>query len=506
MYQDNGVNELATVCNVTFKGMELAGQFTKTTAKVFLRICTFIMTGSQWAINKMNDHQYAKSGKKSQKILRDKYQGDVLYGRFESARETVKKQEAENKNFSEDQLSRLPDAKWQEKRFGQLAKKHGLEYCVMSNKSGNEDVFFIQYPKAQEHIFQEVNAELQTEIKKECEKAFHEIDKENEKKCEVEVNTCKEQISNKKSELEQAKSDLKTHHKIGDKVGEKKYAEIIVVLQNEIEQLKEKLTGLMEKWNTVRAQTGQDLIETLTEESKEVVKGKVVRQITPLQYLEQSGLLNASEQEFSEEMMKVFPKEYEEVKKAIEQNVNSKQEEYLSDTKLQKKKKEFVRRMNKNVRVAAKENGSVIDFDIKAADYVKRSEKTASFPHPEYPEFMITISTKNICGMVDDSGVRRKKNGQVEGSINMSVYKESKLEFEVPVLDAVTGKCVQDKNGKPEFVKMKMTYEEFDKHIKDIGAVAAVAMKKKQVELNQAMKLAEKVAAMKQKGVPNAKK
>lgn len=506
MYQDNGINEFASVCNVTFRGIEVAGSFAKNSAKAFLRICQFIMAAAEWAKNKAKDYQYNKSGKKSQKVMKDKFQGEVLYGKIDSPRETVRKQDGSNKNFTEEQLKKLPDNQWIEKRFEQLAKRHGLEYCLMPNLSKDPQGLFVQYPKMQENIFQEIMAELQEEIRKECELAFKKIDKENEVKCEEAVKDCKTAIEDKEKELQQAKENLKIHHKIGDKVGEQKYGELIVVLQDEIKKLKEHLKELIEKWNFAREQTGKDIVETLSETSKEVVKGKVFKPISQMQYLEQSGLLNASDKEFDEAMQKAFPEEYSELQKELSKNSKSKETEYLNDSGIQKKKKEFVRRMNQGTRAAAQKNGLTHEFTINAAEYVKNADKTASFPHPDYPEFMVTISTKNVCGFVDDSKMKQTKKGQINGSINVSVYKEAALEFRVPVLDAATGMPVKDAKGNPKFEKMKMTYDGFDKMVKETGITAAVAMKQKRRELDRLARQKKRAVVVKQKGAVNAKK
>ena len=303
-----------------------------------------------------------------------------------------------------------------------------------------------------------------------------------------------------------AQEKIKVHHKIRDKVGEQEYGELVAILQDEIKQLKEKLVELMDKWNVARKQNKKDLIETLSEESKEVVKGNVSRQISQMQYLEQSGLLNASEQEFDEAMQKTFPKEYSEIKKEISQSVNSRTAEYLNDTNVQKKKKEFVRRMNKNARKEAEEKGLTEEFTIKASEYVKISDKTAAFPHPDYPEFMVTISTKDVCGLVDDSKVKKNRSGQNVGDLSMSVYKDAALEFKVPVLDAVSGAPVKDKKGTPIFEKFKMTYGEFDKMVKETGVTAAIAIKRKQRELEGIAQQKKQAAVVKQKGAVNAKK
>ena len=505
MYQENGATEFASVCNVTFKGMEIAGSFAKDSAKAFLRLCELIFAAARWGYNQTKDHQYKKSGRKSQKVMKDKFQGDVLYGKIENPQAVVSKQE-DSKKFTPEQLQKLPDSKWIEKKFEQLAKKHGLEYCLMPNLSKEHSGLFIQYPKLQENVYQEIMAALQEEIKKKCEKAFDEIDKENEIKCGEDVKKCRDSIEAKKEEIAKAKEELKDAHKIGDKVGEQKYGELVVSLQEELKQLKEQLKELIEKQKEAKTQTGSDIIETLGEESKEAVKGKVSRQISQMQYLEQSGLLNASDKEFETAMEKTFPQEYAEIKKELYQNTNAPGREFLNEPEMQKKKKEFVRRMNNNVQKEAKEQGLTVEFTINAADYVKTSEKTASFAHPEHPEFMISVSTKDVCGLVDDSKVKKSKTGKISGTITMSVYKDAVLEFKVPVLDAVSGDHVKDAKGNLKFEKLKMSYDEFDTMVKEIGITAAVAMKQKQRELNKAARQTKRVQNVKQKGAAHAKK
>ena len=388
---DNGAYEFSCVCNVTFKGIEIAGSFTKETAQTFLRIVKALITFASWCYNKTKDYQYSKSGKKSQKVMKDKWQGEVMYGKLESVQEIVQMQEGSNQNFTPSQLSRLPDNRWTANRLEQLAKKHGLEYCVMGHLSDNRQTLYLQYPKAQEHIYQKIMTLLSAELKKMCEEAFQAIDKENEKKCETAVEECKKEISQKDAELKEAEESLKAHHKVGDKVGEKKYGELIGTLQVESQQLKDELQSLIDKLNVARKQTGMDLIESLSESSKKVVKGKIAKKITAMKYLEQSGLLKASEEEFDAAMTKAYPVEYGEMKAALSHAANSKTEEYMTSTARQKKLKNFVRRVNNRTRAEERENGTVMDFSIAAAEYARRTDKTASFPHPEYPEIMVTI-------------------------------------------------------------------------------------------------------------------
>lgn len=564
MYQNNDFNEIASVCNVSFQGMEIAGRFTKETLGAFLRLVKFVMASVMRVHNWNKDRKYNMSGKKSQKVMKDKFQGDVLYASIESPQETVKKQEHNNKNFTQEQLLKLPDAKWIEKRLERLAKRHGLEFCLLANVSKQSQGIFLQYPKQQEYIYQQVMAELQEEIRKECERAFKEIDKENEQACEEEVKKCKEEIKNKENELKAAKEEIKNHHKISDKVGEQKYGELVVVLQEEIKELKEKLQELIEKWNLARKQNNKDLIETMTEESKEVVKGKVSKKITPAQYMQMSGLMDVSEEEFDKAMTMMFPKEYAEIQKELRpsqveqediQNQTQKADrirqrdvirerksasllerrnqlkkrnkaEWTSSIKRQSrikirkesrnKKENLVKLLNENMRKEAQSQGLVTEFTIDAANYVRLSEKKAAFPHPDYPEFMVTISAKDICGMMDDSKMQKKKNAKTgeesfSGQISCSVYKDASLEFKVPVLDAVTGEPVKDKKGKQKYEEIKMNYGDFNKMVKETGITAMVAMKQKQKELDRQNRLKKKAsnatpAAAKQKGAAHAKK
>lgn len=527
MYQNNEFNEVASVCNVTFQGMEIAGRFTKETMGAFLRLVKFVLASGMRVHNWKKDRKYSKAGRKSQKVMKDKFQGDVLYAKIENPQEMVKKQENNNKNFTQEQLKKLPDNKWIEKHFEQLAKRHGLEFCLLANVSKQSQGIFIQYPKQQENIYQMVLAELQEEIRKECERAFKEIDKENEQACEEEVKKCKEEIKNKEKEMKEAQKEIKNHHKIGDKVGEQKYGELVVVLQEEIKELKEKLLELIEKWNLARKQNNKDLIETMTEESKEVVKGKVSKTVTPAQYMQMSGLLEASEEEFDKAMMTMFPKEYAEIQKEGQpsQLKEENQEQTKKADRIRQRdvirerknvKKKFVRLLNENTRKEARSQGLVTEFTIDVANYVRLSEKKAAFPHPDYPEFMVTISAKDICGMMDDSKVRKTKSDKTgeeifSGQISCSVYKDASLEFKVPVLDAVTGEPVKDKKGEQKYENIKMSYGEFNNMVKETGITAMVAMKQKQKELERQNRLQKKALnakpeEAKQKGTAHAKK
>lgn len=569
MYQNNEFNEVASVCNVTFQGMEIAGRFTKETMGAFLRMVKFVLASGMRVHNWKKDRKYSKAGRKSQKVMKDKFQGDVLYAKIENPQEMVKKQENSNKNFTQEQLKKLPDSKWIEKHFEQLAKRHGLEFCLLANVSKQSHGIFIQYPKLQENIYQEILAELQEEIRKECERAFKEIDKENEQACEEEVKKCKEEIKNKEKELKEAQEEIKNHHKIGDKVGEQKYGELVVVLQEEIKELKEKLQELIEKWNLARKQNNKDLIETMTEESKEVVKGKVSKTVTAAQYMQMSALLEVSEEEFDKAMMMMFPKEYAEIQKEGQPSqLKEEKEENREQTKKADRirqrdvtrerknanlrerrnqrnplkrwksaegqrsikrqsriterkdrmaqKKDLLKILNENMRKEAQRQGLVTEFTIDAANYVRISEKKAAFPHPDYPEFMVTISAKDICGMMDDSGVRKKKNNKTgeesfSGQISCSVYKDASLEFKVPVLDAATGEPVKDKKGKQKYETIKMSYGEFNNMVKETGITAMVAIKQKQKELERQNRLQKKALnakpeEAKQKGAAHAKK
>lgn len=498
--QDNGLNEFVGVCNVTFKGFELAGSFTKNSAKAFLQMCKFLMTATLWGKNKVESREYNKSGKKSQKVIKDKFQGQVLYGKIENVQEMLKQQEKNNTNFSKEQLDKLPNSQQIKKWFDQYAKTYGLEYCVLPNKFAKEQKaeLFLQYPKAQEGIYQEVVAEVKTRLKKECEKVFQEIDKENEKKCEEDVRDCKEELSHKKKELKEAKEQLKEYQKIGDKVGEQKYGEIIGKLQAEIEYLKTKLEELVKNWNVAKKQTGKDLMETLTPESKETLTEGATKQLSPLQYLEQSGLLQMPEQEFDALMQQTFPKEYEEVKKSISQVEKNKDEISFTEEQLQQKKKDLVKHLNRQTKNEAKKTGNLVDFKINAKNYVKCSEDMVSFPHPEHKGVKVTIGSQNICGFVDDSKRKINEQGKSSGTVKLAVYKDTKMMFEIPILNPITGKNMLDEQGKPQFVKKTMTYTEFDKHVKEIGMTAATAMWKKQQEVANTIKQA--VPLLKQKG------
>lgn len=491
---DNGAYEFSSVCNVTFKGIEIAGSFTKETARIFLRIAKALITIVSWGCNKSKAHQYNKSGKKRQNVMKDKWQGEVLYGKLESVQEIVQLQEGNNQNFTPEQLSQLPDNKWMAKRLEQLAKKHGLEYCIMGHLSENRQTLYLQYPKAQEHIYQEIMTLLSAELKKKCEETFRLIDKENEKKCENEVKECKKEIDKKAAELKEARESLAAHRKVGDKVGERKYGELMGSLQMELQQLKDNLQSLIDQWNVARKQTGMDLIESLSESSKEAVKGNVAKKITAMEFLEQSGLLKASEEEFDAAMTKTYPVEYGEMKAALSSSAKAKTEEYMTNTAQRRKRKAFVRRINNQTRAEARENGMVMDFKIAAAEYARREDKMASFPHPDYPEIMVTISTQGVCGLVDDSH---------KGWYSLSVYKDAPLKFDVPVLDAVTGQPVLNETGEQKFATMQMTYDDFDHLVKDMGLTAAVAMHKR-MELTAAGKGAINLEP--KKGILNAKK
>ena len=494
MYQDNGVNELATVCNVTFKGMELAGSFTKNTAKAFLKIAVFLLTMKTWAKNRVKDKQYRKAGKKKQKVMTDKYQGDVLYGKVESARSIAQRMEGENRTLTDEQTKRLPDNIWIKKRLEQLAKAHGLEYCLVPNKNGDE--LFIQYPKQQEMIFQEITAELQSEIKRTSETLFKEFDKENEKKCEADVKECKEKINVKKEEIKEAKADLQAHRKIKDKVGEGVIGEKLAVLQDELNHLNKELDKRVEKWNVARKQTGQELMEQLHPDTQEALKGHVVKNKSPMQYLEESGLLNISYKEFDEIMTNLCPKEYGEVKQAMK----------LDSTLTQEQKQEFARRINSATRAEARKNGLVVDVEVPVSAYIKNDEKSISFPHPEYPEFMMTVSAKGLCGYVDDSGIKTV-DGKAESCMKFSVYKDAEVEIRVPVMDKISGKVLTDENGKLQFISKKMPYEKFDKYVKEVGMNAAAATLKKQRELQKATRrTAVAGTTVIQKGKMNVKK
>ena len=493
-YQENGVNEIAAVCNVTFKGMEMAGSFTKNTAKAFLKLAKFVMTSGSWAKNKAQDSEYRKAGKKRKKVMKDKFQGEVLYGKLETVTGIMERQGKEKCNLSEDQMNRIPDKKWLKGHFEKLAKAHGLEYCILPNKLS--DNIFIQYPKQQEAIYQEVMAELQGQMKKECETLFKVFDKENEQKYEAEIKACKDEISAKKEEIRKAKEELQSSRKINDRVGENKYGEKIAELQEEQEKLKEKLSALKEKWNQEKKKTGEELMEQLPSEIKETVKGQVEKKVTPAQYLEESGLINASDKEFDEIMRETFPKEYAEVEKSIQEK---------AEIMLQpEKKKEFVRQVNRNTRNEAKEIGLAVDVEVPAAAYVKSEENAISFPHPDYPEFMVTVPADGICGLVDDSKANLT-NGKAEGYLKFSVYKDTEIDIKVPVMDAVSGKVLTDKEGKLQFVKKKMSYGKFDKYVNEMGATAAVAMLKRQKELQRAARKSQLPGTV-QKGRINVKK
>ena len=345
-------------------------------------------------------------------------------------------------------------------------------------------------------VFQEITAELQEEIKRTSETLFKEFDKENEKKCEADVKECKEQINAKKEEIKQAKADLQAHRKIKDKVGEGVIGEKLATLQDELNHLNNELDKRVEKWNVVRKQTGQDLMEQLHPDTQEALKGHVIKHKSPLQYLEESGLLKISDKEFEELMIKLCQKEYEEVKQAMKQGA----------VPIKEQKQEFVRRINTATRAEARKNGLVIDVEVPVSAYIKNDEKTISFPHPEYPEFMMTVSAKGLCGYVDDSGIKTM-DGKAEGCMKFSVYKDAEVEIRVPVMDKISGKVLTDENGKLQFISKKVSYEKFDKYVKEVGMNAAAAMIKKQRELQKATRrTAIAGTTVIQKGKMNVKK
>ena len=376
MYQDNGMNEFATVCNVTFRGMELAGSFTKDTAKAFLRMVTFLMTAKLWASNKMRDYEYGKAGKKRKKIMKDKYQGEVLHGKINSVRGILEKQ-TEGKQLTEEQLSRMPDEHWIKERFDKLSKVYGLEYCILSgNAEKKQDAgVIIQYPKIQEGIYNEVFAKLQSEVKMECERVFHKIEQEKQQTAELQkkqeiaqrkqdMEQCKSEIVKKKEEIKAAKQQLQGNRKSGDKVGQEMYGERIAVLTMELEELKKELPKLTELYNQTKKEKGENEVEILTEESKTALQEEIITPITLPKYLEESRLLTVSEEEFEERMQQMFPDEYEAVKDELER---SKDEKVKAEEKWMKEKKEFVRRINQLKQQAmenAIKNGEIIEFEI----------------------------------------------------------------------------------------------------------------------------------------------
>ena len=504
MYEDNGMNEFATVCNVTFRGMELAGSFTKDTARAFLRMVTFLMTAKLWASNKMKDYEYGKAGKKRKKIMKDKYQGEVLHGKINSVRGILEKQ-TEVKKLTEEQLSSIPDERWVKERFDKLAKAYGLEYCILSGKTEKEQNagIVLQYPKIQEGIYNEIFAKLQSEVKMECERVFHKIEQEKQqdaelqKKQEIEqkkqdMEQCKSEIAKKKEEIKDAKQQLQGNRKIGDKVGQEIYGERIAVLTMELEELKKELPKLTELYNQTKQEKGDNAVEILTEESKTALQEEIITPITLPKYLEESRLLTVSEKEFDERMQQMFPDEYAAVKEEFEK---SKDEKVKARGNWPEEKKEFVRQINQQARKNARKNGETVEFELDANKYARKSGNKAIFEHPDYPGILMTVSADDVCGLV------QKENNK----INFSLYKNAAISFSIPVLDVMTGKTKKNEDETPVFVKKQMPYEEFQHHIEEIGETASIAMWKKQQDINL-QSLEKTITEPIKKGIANAKK
>lgn len=166
-------NDIGTIINCTFKGIELAGTFGEKGIKAVVKIFLFLHA---WEERK----RLTKTGKISAKTMKEKYGDAVIYKNMRIVAEEVRKNEAGNPELplSEQSLKKVkPSAHAQTEHWKKLAKKQGLNYVMFPNPEGG---YILQVPKEQEAIYEEVCKQHFAWIKKETMKYCREVAQDKE--------------------------------------------------------------------------------------------------------------------------------------------------------------------------------------------------------------------------------------------------------------------------------------------------------------------------------------
>lgn len=161
------VNDIGTVINCTFKGIELAGTFGEKGIKAVVKIFLFLNECKKLLKEKAETHRLTKLGKISAKTMKEKYGDAVIYKNMRIVANEVRKNEVGNPNLpvSEQSLQKFkPTAHAQIEHWKKLAKKQGLNYVMFPNPEGG---YILQVPKDQEAIYEEVCKQHFAWIKKE---------------------------------------------------------------------------------------------------------------------------------------------------------------------------------------------------------------------------------------------------------------------------------------------------------------------------------------------------
>lgn len=172
MLSNDGLNDFASVMNVTFKGMELAGSFGKNSLLAIIRLCKLLYEIHKKLKEQSDLRRVSKLGKISNKTMHEKYGDSVVYKSIQLSRALYMAESANaNKKLTDEQIKNCPPTEGTcKKRFDKLAKKYGLNYTFLPNfvkdEHGNPTVS-ICVPKGQEHIFAEVIAQFNAQCRKE---------------------------------------------------------------------------------------------------------------------------------------------------------------------------------------------------------------------------------------------------------------------------------------------------------------------------------------------------
>lgn len=176
------VNEVVSVINCSFKGMEVAGHFGKDSIKAFLKMMLFLWNSGKslakigWDAKER--HRLTTSGKLNRKTMRERFGDAIIYKEMKIVAKEVYDNEIRNADskLSREELKKFrPTEKEQMAHWEKMAKKHGLNYIKFPKPDGG---YILQVPKEQEAIYEEVYKQHCEWIKKEAKAYYKEVAKE----------------------------------------------------------------------------------------------------------------------------------------------------------------------------------------------------------------------------------------------------------------------------------------------------------------------------------------
>lgn len=160
-------DDVGTIINCTFRGIEVAGNFTKEGIRGVAKIMLFLLHSTKalgigvfkvgkGAWNLGQQHRVTKSGKISKRTMKEKYGDAIIYKDMKIVEDVLRKNESRNPNslLDTEALKEIrPNKKEQISHFKKMAKKHGLNYVMFPNSEGG---YILQIPKDQEAKYEKV--------------------------------------------------------------------------------------------------------------------------------------------------------------------------------------------------------------------------------------------------------------------------------------------------------------------------------------------------------------